>query len=310
VAAQQDEPREPSPEQIEALVRTLRTVVDSALVDSLARGGAPRVRLSGPGIDSLRQIPRVSRPGDSRPGIRPQPLPPRQRHCHSLMIEIESVRADSIFAPFRAHLEAGDLAAARRALDRVAERSRQPMAREIAEFDLIELDFFEAQFDSALVAYRAFAIGHPRGYLTNDAIARMFLIDDNSDVDRKPLILFAAAQQQSRAGRPDSARVLLERAIERYAGSSLEDDLLMALGDTIIESDPEAAIGSFQRVADSLPESPLAAAALIRIGRHRAEVGRDLEAAISVYERVLERFPDSIEADEARRRIERLRRRT
>jgi tetratricopeptide (TPR) repeat protein len=308
VAAQRGEPGEPSPEQIEALARTLRTVIDSALVDSLARGGAPRVRFSGPGIDSLRQIPRVSRPGGSRPGIRPRPLPPRQRH--SLMIEIERVRADSSFALFRKHLEAGDLDAARRALDRVADRSRQPVEREIAEFDLIELDFFEAQFDSALVAYRAFAVGHPRGYLTNDAIARMFLIDDNSDVGRKPLILFAAAQQQCRAGRPDSARVLLERAIERYAGSSLEDDLLLALGDTILESDPEAAIRSFQTVADSLPESPLAAAALIRIGRHRAEVGRDLEAAISVYERVLERFPDSIEADEARRRIERLRRRT
>lgn len=279
--------------ETDALKRTLR----SLLGDS-ARGREPAT--------DTRPFPR--RPRESgRPRVLPRPDSPR----HSVDVDIEKVRADTVFAAFREHLRAGRLEPARAALAATTSRARTPAEREVAEFDLIELDFFEARFDTAAAAYRAFALRHPRGYLTNDAISRLFLIDENSDSGTAPLALYATAARESRAGRPDSATAVLKQAAERYRGGSLEDDILLALGDLSSSSPaPAAALGYFQTVADMKPDSPLAPAALMRIGRYHAEVMQDIPAVIATYERVLERFPESVEADEARKLIERLRRRT
>jgi outer membrane protein assembly factor BamD (BamD/ComL family) len=243
--------------------------------------------------------------------VRGRPLSGTDSRRHSLEVDIEAVRADSVFTPFRDHLRSGRMDAAREALRAVVSRGRQPVEREVAEYDLIEVDFFEARFDTAAVAYREFAVRHPRGYLTNDAIGRVFLIDENSDSGQKPLVLYAQAAREARAGRPDSAATLLKQTVERYPGTALADDLILALGDvTLRTATPAAALAHYQAVADSIPDSPLAPAAMMRIGRYRAEVDQDFAAAIGAYEQVLERFPESLEADEARKLIERLRRRT
>jgi tetratricopeptide (TPR) repeat protein len=307
VAAEEEKQAGPRPEA-EALTRALKPLVDSVLVDSLSGGRAIRLQLGGANVDSLRRLPRiVPRPGGD---VRVRPVPRGRELRHSVSIDIEEVRADSSFVLFRGHLRSGNLAAARAALADVIDQSRHPIEREVAEFDQIELDFFAAEFDSALAGYRHFAVTHPRGYLTNDAIARIFLIDDNSDVGRKPLALYARAQLELRAGRQDSAIAILHKAIERYAGSGLEDDLLLALGDAILDTEPAAALASYRRVADSIPDSELAAAALMRIGSYHVKIERDFNKGMEVYEQVLERFPGSLEADEARKRIESLRQRT
>ena len=262
---------------------------------------------------ALRSLLSDSARAGARPGERGRPatLPRPDSRRHSLEVDVEAVRADTVFAPFRDHLRAGRFDPARQALRAVKSRARQPAEREIAEFDLIELDFFEARFDTALAAYRTFATSHPRGYLTNDAIGRVFLIDENSDAGQRPLTLYAAAAREGRAGRPDSAVTLLKQGVELYPSSSLTDDLVLALGDMALRSaTPAAALGHYRVVADSMPDSPLAPAAMMRIGRYRSEIDQDFAAAIGTYERVLERFPESIEADEARKLIERLRRRT
>jgi outer membrane protein assembly factor BamD (BamD/ComL family) len=285
------------PGEVEALKRTLRVILGDS-----AKAGAATV--PAPGVRPPGMVPDGARP---RARILPRPEVGR----HSLEVDIEAARADTVFAAFRGDLRAGRLDAAREDLRRVAARARQPVEREIAEFDTIELDFFQAAFDTAASSYRAFAATHPRGYLTNDAIGRMFLIDENSDCGRKPLTLYGASEMQRRAGRPDSAAALLRQVLDRHPGVELQDDCLLALGDLALRSpSPAVALGYYRAVADSMPDSPLAAAALMRIGRCQTETKQDVPAAIAADERVLDRFPDSVEADEARKLIERLRKQT
>jgi TolA-binding protein len=185
---------------------------------------------------------------------------------------------------------------------------REPLLREAAEFDLVEVEFFAARFDTAAAGYRQFATLHSRGFLTNDAIGRLLLIDENSDAGGKPLALYAEAARAARAGRPDSAAAALRLALDRYPGVALEDDLHFALGEVSLElGAADEGLRHFAVVADSMPDSPLAAAALLRIGGYQGTAGRDKKAATAAYERLLERFPEAVEAGEARERLEHLR---
>jgi TolA-binding protein len=253
-------------------------------------------------------------PSAAAPPANPAPQPSARRlprpdlRRPSLGVDVQAVRSDSMFAPFRAHLAAGRLAEARAALDDVMARVRQPVEREVAEFDRIELDFFAGQFDSAAAQYRTFAQSHLRGYLTNDAIARMFLLDENSGTDEKALRLYARAAQEVRAGRPDSAAAALRLGIERYQGSEIEDDLRLFLGDVAQRlTPPGPAVEQYRRVAE-MDESPLAAAAVLRIARYYSLVEVDPAAATAACEEVLARFPDSVESGEARKLMDQLRR--
>ena len=244
----------------------------------------------------------------SRPPAPAQRLPRPELRRPSLGVDIEAVRADSLFAPFRSQLAAGRLSEARAALDRVVSSSRQPVEREVAEFDRIELDFFAGQFDSATAQYRGFAQTHLRGYLTNDAIARIFLLEENSGADTKALQLYATAALNLRIGRPDSAAAALRLAIERYQGGEIEDDLRLFLGDVAQRLTPPAgALEQYKRVAE-MDDSPLAAAALLRTARYYSTVEIDPAAATTACEQVMARFPDSVEAGEARKLMDHLRR--
>lgn len=311
-AADEDAPRPPGqpPEEIDALSRTLQIVLgDSVFADSLGAGppatwsGSPPAPAPSP-VPAPRIVPRT--------GIDPsrlKALPRPEVRRREGPVDVAALRADTSFARFRTSLAAGDMTRARAELDLVIKTSRRdPLRREAAEFDLVELDFFTARFDTALAGYQQFATLHGRGFLTNDAIARFLLIDENSDADRKPLALYAEAARAARAGRPDSAATVLRLALDRHPGVALEDDLHFALGEVNLELGlPDEALRHFAVVADSMPDSPLAASALLRIGGCHLARDRDKKAAMAAYEKVLERFPDSVEAGEARERLERLR---
>jgi TolA-binding protein len=252
----------------------------------------------------LPPLPPPTPQGIIPPGKLPRPELRRQ----TLGADIEQVRADTLFAPFRAQLVAGRLDQARAALDQVLAGSPAPVVREVAEYDQIELDFFAGQFDSAGARYRTFAKAHLRGYLTNDAIARIFLLDENSGTDEKPLRLYATAAMDLRAGRPDSAAAALQLGIARYQGSEIEDDLRLLLGDVQQRlAPPVSPLEQYRRVAE-MDDSPLAAAALLRTARYYSSVDMDPAAATTACEQVMARFPDSVEAGEARKLMDRLRR--
>jgi len=305
-------PPEVMPAEIEELARTLKTV----LADSIPADSLRAVRLRGlPGVppERLPAPPPVPAPRVvPRSGIDPsrlKALPRPEVRRREGPVDVAALRADTSFARFRTHLAAGDLTRARAELDLVIKAARRdPLRRETAEFDLVELDFFAARFDTAAAGYRQFATLHGRGFLTNDALARLLLIDENSDAGAKPLALYAEAARAARTGRPDSAATVLRLALDRYPGVALEDDLHFALGEVHLELGvPAEALRHFAVVADSMPDSPLAPTALLRIGGCHLTGERDKKAAMAAYEKVLERFPDSVEAGEARERLEHLR---
>jgi tetratricopeptide (TPR) repeat protein len=242
------------------------------------------------------------------------PRPPahsRHNGRHSMEVRIEEVRGDSLFAPVVEQLRALDLDAARRTLESIRDGQNDVIVRQVAAYDRIEIDFFDGDFTTAREAYQTFAATHKRGYLTNDAIARLFLIDENSDQMQMPLRSFARSELYERVGEIDSALAVCRVALDRFAGSALIDDMQLKTGDLLLETEtPAAALPHYRAVADSMPDTPLAARALMRIGHYQAEFEHDVPAAIEVYESVLERFPDSLEAPEARKILEGLHRRT
>jgi tetratricopeptide (TPR) repeat protein len=276
------------------------------------RGAADSVSVRPASPDTVRVRP-VS-PGTIRvqqPRTKQLPRRSPSQHRHTMDVRIEEVRQDSVFAAFRAQLAGHDFDAARRSLETIRDGRSSALERQVAAFDRIELDFFAGDFDTALESYRSYAVSHKRGYLTNDAIARLFLIEDNSDHMRAPLRLFARSELHERNGRVDSAITVCEVVLERFPDSALRDDLHLQLGDLVLlTADPGAALAHYQAVTDSIADSPVAATAQMRIGRYYETVGRDLRAAVGAYERVLERYPDSLEAPEARKRLEGLRQRT
>lgn len=250
-----------------------------------------------------REVPRRNLP---RP-----PAHSRLNHRHSMEVRIEEVRGDSLFGPVVEQLRALDLDAARRTLESIRDGRHDVIVRQVAAYDRIEIDFFDGDFTTAREAYQTFAATHKRGYLTNDAIARLFLIDENSDQMQMPLRSFARSELYERVGEIDSALAVCRVALDRFAGSALIDDMQLKTGDLLLETEtPAAALPHYRAVADSMPDSPLAAPALMRIGHYQAEFEHDVPAAIEVYESVLERFPDSLEAPEARKILEGLHRRT
>ena len=215
---------------------------------------------------------------------RPKQLPRRNQppHRHTMDVRIEEVRQDSVFAVFRTQLAGHDLDAARRSLETIRDGRASTLERQVAAFDRIELDFFAGDFDLALESYRSYAVSHKRGYLTNDAIARLFLIEDNSDHMRVPLRLFARSELHERNGRVDSAITVCEAVLQRFPDSELRDDLQLQLGDLVLlTADPTGALSHYQAVTDSLAGSPIAATAQMRIGRYYETVGRNLRAAAS-----------------------------
>ncbi len=315
---QNERPPEPTPDEIDALSRSLRAILgDSLFADSLGASGLgvegqpvpiePGPVAPGP---KVREAPRVV----PRTGVDPsrlQALPRPEVRGPKTPVAVAEVRADTLFDAFRAQLAAGRDEEARETLRAISKTHRRdPLIREVADYDLIEMDFFAARFDTSAAGYRQFAAMNRRGYLTNDAIARILLIDENSDAGGKPLALYAQAVRQERLGRPDSALAYLRLALDRYPGVALEDDVCLAMGDASLALGlPAEARRHYSVVADSMPASPLAATALMRIAQ-LAEGEGDLTAAAAIYEQVLERFPESVEADEARGALDRLRSRT
>ncbi len=277
---------------------------------------------SGGGADRREPVRRLESPADTtqtrrdsmrtvtRP--RPQPAPrPVIHRRHSMDVRIEAARRDSSFTPVIAMLRLHQLDAARELLESIRDTASDLTLRKVAAFDRIEIDFYAGDFVTARESYKGFARSHRRGYLANDALARIFLIDDNGDLMQVPLRQFARAAQWERVGAVDSAMAVCRATLESFPTCDLRDDLNLRLGDLSLRSPaPGAALGFYRAVADSIPETTLGAAALMRIGHYYASVEHDIPAAIETYEAVLERYPDSLETPEARNILIGLRRQT
>ena len=234
-----------------------------------------------------------------------------RRRRHSMDVKIAEVRRDSVFLSVLEHLRHERFDAAREQLDSIGGQARDATVRMVAAFDRVEIDFFTGDFTTAREGYKAFGQSHRRGYLANDALARVFLIDDNSDRMQAPLRLFARAELFSRVGAADSAMSTCHATLTRFPDCELRDDLNLRLGDLSLQTAaPGDALHFYRTVCDTIPDSSLGATALMRIGHYHEVIERDIPAAIQAYEEVLERYPESLETPEARKILDGLRRRT
>jgi TolA-binding protein len=120
--------------------------------------------------------------------------------------------------------------------------------------------------------------------------------------------LYALGQAQLQNGASSTARLAFQQLLRSYPGDTLGAAAQLGIADSYVKEDVTRALREFDRVVEQYPSSPRAPAALFRAGglqRDRGNVARARE----YFQRILARYPKSAEAAQARRELDRLRRR-
>lgn len=123
-----------------------------------------------------------------------------------------------------------------------------------------------------------------------------------------PSELYALAQSQLQNGATGTARMAFQQLLRTYPRDSLAASAQYGVAQTYAKEDPARAIREYDRVVELYPSSPRAPAALLRAGELQRERG-NVARAREYFQRILARYPRSAEAAQARRSIDRLRRR-
>jgi len=189
----------------------------------------------------------------------------------------------------------------------MADEATDPSVRVEAIFQVAEMLYFQGMTDDAETKYYEIVDNFPTSTWVNDALDRILLIGENSDMDGIPLAALAQAEFQQKMGRIQKGLALLAEAEESFPQSEAVDNLMFSEIDlrlTVGEID-EAAV-----TADSLaaryPESVLAPRGLKRIADYYAESTGGKPMAKKIYTDILLRFPDALEIPEVRSQLQSL----
>lgn len=179
-----------------------------------------------------------------------------------------------------------------------------------AQYMVAEVSFFMGETDSAMSLYSSLAADHPDWELANDAIDRVFTLQENAgQSDNRPLGLYATAELLAKIDRPDSALGYLNRIVEDFPNSSLVDDALLRSADLyLVLDDPDRALSACSTVAGEHPDSRLAPLAREKLGDIWWEKKSDAARALEEYTKGLDEFPESLIAPRVRDKVARLRR--
>ncbi len=233
-------------------------------------------------------------------------------------------------------LKLGRLSEARETYAGLAEDPSAPNPE--AEFMAAEVSFFMGETDSALALYSNLATQHPDWELANDAIDRVFLLQENagaggvwlsfgpgrdeapadSAVEAEPdlgnprsdpLSLFAAAELLAAIGRPDSALAYLEAIVTVHGDGPLVDDAVFRASDHYLSlGQVDRAMAGLSRVAEEHSGGRLAALARERLGDIWWKEKGDGRRALEEYTKGLDEYPNSLVAPRVRDKVARLRR--
>lgn len=125
-----------------------------------------------------------------------------------------------------------------------------------------------------------------------------------ADLPEEGRSVFQAAQLDRSRGNVELARDGFLDFLDRFRGSELADDARYWLGDLAYgQGDWQEAEAQFQNLLQEHPQTPWAAAALLKRGYSLRELGRESDAA-GVFEDLVARFPASNEAALIRDQIE------
>ena len=199
-----------------------------------------------------------------------------------------------------------NLAEARKEYDRL---SKLPVAvyRDQTAFKLAELDYFEAEFDSALSMLKRFNTNLNTD-LANDALQLQYFIQENKTTAPQALKQFSRADLLMRQRKFSESLAQFQYIVKSYSTALLIDDALMKIGELHLQlRQPGEAIAAFRFVVDSIQLSILKDHALFRIAKIFQSVINNKAQAIEAYEKLLAQFPNSLYAEEARKTIRILR---
>ena len=164
--------------------------------------------------------------------------------------------------------------------------------------------FFGAEFDNAVTNYKkVIGISKP-DKLTNDALERIALIQDNTDYFTIPLTDYANALQFYLTGNIEAAITQCEDTISLYPKSLIVDDVWMLLG--LIYRSQNAygdALHSYRQIVSQ--EGPLAAEALTQIA-DIYQKKRDFTNALDTYTTLLTTYPDNSIVPHARQQLDKI----
>jgi tetratricopeptide (TPR) repeat protein len=178
-----------------------------------------------------------------------------------------------------------------------------------ASFMAAEISFFMGETDSAVSLYSALAGDHPEWEHANDALGRLFLIQESAGEGMEPLGLYATAELLSTIDRPDSALTYITSILEKHPDSPLVDDAMFRAGELYLElGDVDHALTMCRFVIEYDPEGRLAPLAHERLGDIWWEERGDGNRALEEYTKGLDRYPNSLVAPRVRDKVSRLRR--
>ncbi|MGD0589236.1 MAG: tetratricopeptide repeat protein [Bacteroidota bacterium] len=199
-----------------------------------------------------------------------------------------------------------DLVGARKEFERIAEL---PLViyQDQAIFKLVELNYFEAHFDTSLSLLKRFDT-NLNADLTNDALQLQYFIQENKTSSLPALIEFAKADLQMRQRKYPESLSRFRYIVKQYPTTLLLDDAMMKIGELHLKlKQTNEAIAAFRFIADSIELSILKDRAQFRIAEIFENILHNKAQAITAYEKLLERFPNSLYAEQARKRIRLLR---
>ena len=164
---------------------------------------------------------------------------------------------------------------------------------------------FAGYFEEAIAEYKKVLEASVSDPVSNDALARIILIQSNSDYAYVPLHNYVKALHANLNGKTDAAMEKSQKTIEEYPKALIVDDLWLLLGEIHQRTQaPAQAIAAYQQVVAS--ESPSAAEALVKVAGIYHDQLNQPEQAHKTYTALIRDYPDSVIVDYARRQIDEL----
>lgn len=121
-----------------------------------------------------------------------------------------------------------------------------------------------------------------------------------------PADLYAQATADYQRGQFELAREGFEDYVERYARTDLSDDAQYWAGESLLaQKKPREAIGAFEKLFKTWPQSDKAPAAHLKKGVAHLDLGEKAQAIVQ-FQFVVHEYPSSDEAKSARQRLKAL----
>ena len=163
---------------------------------------------------------------------------------------------------------------------------------------------FEGDIEKAVTAYKNvldIAMSNP---LSNDALDRIVLIQDNSDYSNEPLKRYFKALQSDLSGQTEEALRVCQQTMEEYPTALIVDDIWMLIGEVHRRHGQYTdAIAAYQQII-ALEGSPIAAEAKAKIADiYRWQI-EDLAKAQETYVALINDYPGSVIVAYARQQID------